>query len=109
MGTTHAAFTDASLILPAYINRRTGLRVDPAKFWGVCIDAVSAFLSGAEGRAYVREQAKGVGALGEGGGEEGRGEGSESGGRKRREEEVQDGAEREGKGLELGTFVVHDL
>ncbi|KAF7976303.1 hypothetical protein HWV62_7003 [Athelia sp. TMB] len=98
VGTTHAAFTDAALILPAYLNRRTGLRVDPGRFWAVCVDAVGAFLGG--DAAFVARQATRVGAQGQGGGEEGEGEGEGSAARR--------GRAREG-GLERGTFVVHDL
>ncbi|KZP11135.1 hypothetical protein FIBSPDRAFT_962570 [Athelia psychrophila] len=105
VGTTHAAFTDASLILPAYINRRTGLKVDPAKFWAVCVDAAGEFLRG--NGAFVAAQATRVGPRGEGGGEEGAGEGS--GARKARAREGREGKGVGGSGLEQGTFVVHDL
>ena len=105
VGTTHAAFTDAALILPAYINRRTGLKVDPGKFWAVCVDAVGAFLGG--DKAFVAGQATRVGAQGQGGGEEGEGEGSAA--RKGRAREGREGLPWEEGGLEQGTFVVHDL
>lgn len=105
MGTTHAAFTDASLILPSYINRRTGLKVDPAKFWAVCVDAVGEFLRG--NKVFIEAQATSVGSRGEGGGEEGEDEGS--GERKAKARDGKEGKGVGGGGLEQGTFVVHDL
>lgn len=43
-GSTHPSFSDVHLILPAFINRRTGLKVHAATIFDVCIPAVEAFL-----------------------------------------------------------------
>lgn len=105
VGTTHAAFTDASLILPSYINRRTGLKVDPVKFWAVCVDAVGEFLRG--NNSFVSGQATSVGPQGQGGGEEGEDEGSAN--RKAKAKEGKEGKGVSSGGLHQGTFVIHNL
>ncbi|KAH7921574.1 hypothetical protein BV22DRAFT_1107127 [Leucogyrophana mollusca] len=45
-GSTHPSFSDVFLILPDYINRLTGLEVDPLAVITLTIDAVSKFIDG---------------------------------------------------------------
>jgi len=64
-GATHPSFSDVFLILPSYLNRRTGLRVESDKVISLCVRAVTQFLNGdgqlAKDRAQ-KAQAPGVGS-----------------------------------------------
>jgi platelet-activating factor acetylhydrolase len=45
-GATHPSFSDVFLILPTYVNRWTGLRVQSDKVISLCVRAVTQFLNG---------------------------------------------------------------
>lgn len=45
-GSTHPSFSDVHLILPAFINRRTGLKVRAETVFDVAIPAIELFLDG---------------------------------------------------------------
>lgn len=49
-GSTHPSFSDVHLILPAFINRRTGLKAHAETVFDVAIPAVEAFLDGTFGK-----------------------------------------------------------
>ncbi|KIM76004.1 hypothetical protein PILCRDRAFT_826858 [Piloderma croceum F 1598] len=55
-GATHPSFSDVFLILPSYLNRRTGLRIDSDKVISLCVRAATQFLNGNGQRAKEMAQ-----------------------------------------------------